>query len=187
MTCAGEKRRVFISHHQSDNNEVNKFIDEFANTYKVFTPYVLGANSNYDMINSSNPAYVIAQIREKYLKDSTVTIVLIGSCTHSRRYIDWEIKSSLRQSNIESPNGTIAILLPSMGTSGHLPERLRDNWNKENKDCFARYYSYPTSANQLGGWIDDAYNARTTRSKFIVNSQDIMKYNGKCKVCAETH
>lgn len=187
MTYAGTKRRVFISHHQSDNEEVNEFIDTFANQHKVFTPYVLGANSNYDMIDSSNPAYVMTQIRKNYLQDSTVTIVLIGSCTHSRRYIDWEIKSSLRQSDTELPNGLIGILLPSMGSSGYLPERLRENWNKEKKNCFARYYCYPTSANQLGSWIDDAYNARTTRAEFIVNTQDMMKYNAKCKVCGETH
>jgi hypothetical protein len=187
MTYLGTKRRVFISHHQSDNIEVNKFIDDFSNIHKVFTPYVLGANSNYEMIDSSNPAYVMSQIRQKYLQDSTVTIVLIGSCTHSRRYIDWEIKSSLRQSETELPNGLIGILLPSMGSSGHLPDRLKANWNKENKDSFARYYKYPTSAEQLGRWIDDAYNARTTRAEYISNTQDMMKYNGKCKVCKETH
>ncbi|MGZ9569551.1 TIR domain-containing protein [Alcaligenes nematophilus] len=187
MTYTGTKRRVFISHHQSDNKEVNEFIDTFANEHKVFTPYVLGANSNYDMIDSSNPAYVMSQIRKNYLKDSSVTIVLIGSCTHSRRYVDWEIKSSLRQSDTELPNGLIGILLPSMEKSGHLPERLRDNWNTEHKDCFARYYAYPTSMDRLGAWIDDAYNARTTRAKFIANSQDMMKYNGKCKVCGVTH
>lgn len=187
MTYTGTKRRVFISHHQSDNVEVNEFIDTFANNHKIFAPYVLGAGSNYDMIDSSKPAYVMTQIREKYLQDSTVTIVLIGSCTHSRRYIDWEIKSSLRQSDSELPNGLIGILLPSMGNSGHLPERLRVNWNKEHKNCFARYYSYPNSPEQLGTWIDDAYNARTSRSGFIANPQDMMKYNGKCKVCDETH
>ncbi len=187
MAYTGTKRRVFVSHFQGDNYEVNAFINEFANRQGVFTPYVLGANSNYDMIGSSNPAYVMSQIRQNYLKDSTVTIVLIGNCTHSRRYVDWEIKSSLRQSDTELPNGLIGILLPSMGNSGHLPQRMRDNWNQENKNSFARYYAYPSTAAELGSWIDDAYNSRTTRSSFIVNSQEMMKYNGKCKVCDETH
>jgi len=185
MPYQGVRRKVFISHYKGDKDEVNAFINEFVHSERVFTPYVLGANNNDDFIESTNPAYVMTQIRRKYLKDSTVTIVLIGSCTHSRRYIDWEIKSSLRQGNY-TPNGLIGIILPSQGNSAYLPARLKANWNKEEQDCYARYYVYPSSATVLGNWIDDAYNARTTRNQFIVNQQDMMKYNGKCKVCDGT-
>ena len=76
MAYTGIKRKVFISHYKGDKNEVNAFIDEFANKHKVFTPYVLGANENDDFINSTNPTYVMSQIRKKYLQDTTVTIVL---------------------------------------------------------------------------------------------------------------
>ncbi|WP_209440993.1 TIR domain-containing protein [Paenibacillus maysiensis] len=34
-------------------------------------------------------------MRTKHLKDSTVTFVLIGESTWSRRWVDWEIYSSL--------------------------------------------------------------------------------------------
>lgn len=44
--------------------------------------------------DSNNPEYIMRRIREEKLHDSTVTIVLIGNCTHSRRYVDWEIKAS---------------------------------------------------------------------------------------------
>jgi len=33
------------------------------------------------------------RIREEKLQDSTVTIVLVGNCTNSRRYVDWKIKA----------------------------------------------------------------------------------------------
>lgn len=186
MAYQGVKHRVFISHYRGDRTEVDAFIQNFSNKEKVFTPYVLGANDNDDFINSSDPAYVMTQIRKKYLQDTTVTIVLIGSCTHSRRYVDWEIKSSLRQGEY-TPNGLIGIILPSQGNSVHLPPRFRANWEENHIDCYARYYIYPQSANTLGGWINDAYNARTARAKFITNSQDMMKYNAKCKVCEITH
>lgn len=187
MVYQGTKRRVFISHFRGDRNEVDDFINEFAKRHGVFTPYVLGANDNDDFIDSDNPEYVMTQIRVKYLKDSTVTIVLIGSCTHSRRYIDWEIKSSLRQGDQYTPNGLIGIVLPSSGNSAHLPPRFKKNWCKDEKDCYARYRSHPSSPEQLSNWIEDAYNARTTRSKYIVNPQDMMKYNAKCNVCGITH
>ena len=104
MAYTGIKRRVFISHYRGDKNEVDAFIDYFANQQKVFTPYVLGANDNDDFIDSGNPEYVMTQVRKKYLQDTTVTIVLVGSCTHSRRYVDWEIKSSLRQGERSGPH-----------------------------------------------------------------------------------
>ncbi|WP_216628288.1 TIR domain-containing protein [Paenibacillus germinis] len=112
MAYRGLRRKVFISHYKGDRNEVDAFIQKFANEEKVFLPYVLGANDNDEFINSSNPEYVMTQIRKKYLEDTTVTIVLVGSCTHSRRYIDWEIKSSLRQGE-HTPNGLMGIILPS--------------------------------------------------------------------------
>lgn len=186
MPYQGIKRRVFISHYRGDKLEVDNFINKFANVEKVFTPYVLGANDNDDFINSSNPEYVMSQIRENYLKDSTVTIVLVGSCTHSRRYIDWEIKSSFRQGNY-APNGLIGIILPSQGKTAYLPPRFEKNWNSNEFNCYARYYTYPSSASILSGLIDDAYNARTGRVKFIINPQDMMKYNSKCKICGLTH
>ena len=188
MAYYGTRRRVFISHYKGDRQEVDDFIDYFANQEQVFTPYVLGANDNDDFINSTNTDYVMSQIRKKYLLDTTVTIVLIGRCTHSRRYVDWEIKSSLTQGQT-APNGLIGIVLPSQGNSAHLPPRIKENWESRELSCYARYLPYPSPSGsaELGGWIDDAYNARTARAHLIKNSQDMMKYNHKCEVCGITH
>lgn len=183
MISNTNRRRVFISHYKGDRIEVDAFIKEFTT---VFIPKVLGANDNDDFINSTNTDYVMQRIREKYLGDSTVTIVLIGSCTHSRRYVDWEIKSSLRQGQY-TPNGLIGIVLPSKGNSAHLPPRMKANWTKVESDCYARYRPYPSTAQQLANWIEDAYQARTSRAHLIQNSQDMMKYNGVCKICGVTH
>ncbi|OZQ77437.1 TIR domain-containing protein [Paenibacillus odorifer] len=186
MTYQGVRRKVFISHFREDRSEVDAFIERFANREKVFIPYVLGANSNDEFIQSRNPEYVMTQIRKKYLQDTTVTIALVGSCTHSRRYVDWEIKTSLRQGEY-IPNGLMGIILPSQGQAAYIPPRLEANWSPDNINCYARYWVYPNSAEQLGAWIEDAYNARYSRNKMIKNSQDMMGYNAKCKVCNLTH
>lgn len=185
MAYKGIKRKVFISHYKCDRSEVDAFIEEFANKEQVFTPFVLGANDNDDFIDSSNPQYVMTQIRKKYLQDSTITIVLIGSCTHSRRYVDWELKSSLQQGT-SIPNGVIGIVLPSQKNSAYLPPRLEANWSKDT-ECYAQYRPYPTTPEQLGAWIDEAYKARTTKAYLINNTKDMMKYNRECKICKKTH
>jgi hypothetical protein len=185
MVYNGTRRKVFISHYKGDKNEVEEFITRFANQEKVFIPYVLGANNNDDFIDSTKTDYVMTQIRKKYLQDTTITIVLIGNCTHSRRYVDWELKSSLRQGEY-TPNGVLGILLPSTGGSAHLPARLKDNWDRE-KDCYASYRPYPANSQQLGSWIEEAFSARDKKAHLIKNSKDMMKYNQKCLVCGVTH
>lgn len=180
-----QKHKVFISHYKGDRTEVDKFIQTFAQHYGVFTPYVLGAGDNDDFINSTDTDYVMSQIRKKYLQDTTVTIVLVGSCTHSRRYVDWEIKSSLRQGE-QLPNGLLAIALPSQGNSAYLPPRFIQNW-KEDGSGYAKFYSYPTSPQMLANWIENAYQARFTKAHLISNCQEMMKYNACCKVCRVTH
>lgn len=180
------KRKVFISHHKRDRVEVDNFIRQFAKIENVFIPYVLGANDNDEFVNSNDTAYVMSRIRAKYLQDTTVTIVLVGSCTHSRRYVDWELKSSLRQGEY-TPNGVMGIILPSQGNNCWMPPRLEANWTKDHINCYSRYWIYPRSASELRTWIEDAYQARTTRAHLIQNSQEMMKNNRCCKVCNVTH
>lgn len=86
------KRKVFISYYHGDQEAVNKFVKDFGD---VFIPKTVGVkDGDFDFV-SNNPEYIMRRIREEKLGDSTVTIVLIGECTHSRRYVDWEIKASL--------------------------------------------------------------------------------------------
>lgn len=181
------KRKVFISYHHSDQREVDEFINRFAYREGIFIPKMLGRDGfNNDIINSTNPEYVMNQIRQRYLEDSTVTIVLVGSCTHSRRYIDWELKASLRQGSY-IPNGVMGIILPSLGSNADLPPRLNENWNHGHENCYARYWIYPQSGHELSNLIEDAFNARTSRSHLIKNSQSMMKYNSKCSIHGVTH
>ena len=180
------KRKVFISYYHGDQDAVNKFINDFSD---VFIAKTVGVKDGDFDINSNNPQYIMRKIRETKLSDSTVTIVLIGSCTHSRRYVDWEVKASLQQGET-LPNGLIAINLPYMGKQGALPSRISDNLCRDpnGKDTgYARYYIYPDSKEMLYNWIEEAHSARTNRSNLIKNSNEMMKYNSKCNKHGITH
>ncbi len=179
-------RTVFVSFSHLDQQSVDDFIVTWTENERVFIPKILGVGDEDDFINSDNPEYVMAQIRSRYLEDSTVTIALIGPCTHSRRYVDWEIKASLTQGDDYLPNGLLGILLPGL-RSAHLPPRFKLNWNSNEHNCYARYRVSPQSAWQLSSWIEDALAARTERSQFIENPREMMKYNSTCAVCSVTH
>lgn len=187
MPYYGTKRKVFISFHQKDQTEVEDFIGHWAEREGLFIPKVLGISDNDDFINSENPDYVMGQIRRRYLGDSTVTIVLVGTCTHSRRYVDWELKASLRQGENYIPNGVMGITLPSWRKEAPLPQRLKENWASGHQNCYARYWVAPGTADDLIGFIEDAYNARTQRPHLIQNGSTMMRYNRKCEFCGVTH
>jgi len=176
-----KRRKCFVSYYSGDKVIADNFVSNFSD---VFIPKVIGISSRGDLINSDNSEYVISIIRSDYIGDSTVTICLIGTCTHGRRFVDWELKASLRAGGDSLPNGLIGILLPGM-TSGNLPGRFKENYKED--DGYAIYRAYPDSKDQLRGWIEDAYARRSNRNHLISNSRDTMRYNGKCLVHQETH
>jgi hypothetical protein len=171
------RHKCFISFHHADEDQVETFIETFAST---FIPRVLGVSDEDDFINSEDTEYVMDQIREKYLTDSTVTIVLVGRCTWARRYVDWEVYSTLRNDKYNRRSGLVAITLPSAANySGKcLPPRVADNVH--DADGYARWYKYPSSQTTLQAWIEEAFNARISKIELIDNTRSRMIHNSRC-------
>lgn len=178
------RRKVFISYHHNDQDELNDFVNTFDKERKVFIGRVLGSDMEQDIIDSDDTDYVMRRIRDLYLKDSTVTIVLIGKCTWARRYVDWEIQASLRHGETVTPNGLLGVKLPSYkrGRPRRYPNRLNLNLKQDDKqeDCYARVIDYPQRKDTLANWIEDAFKARTSRAHLIVNPRERFTNNRKC-------
>lgn len=178
------RRKCFVSYYSGDKVAVDRFVAAFNH---VFIPKAIGVSDGDDFINSDDSDYVMSRIRQKYLGDSSVTLCMIGHCTHGRRYIDWELKTTLRRGSY-TPNGLVGILLPHMGDSGHLPDRFRENWNGDDESRgYALYRSYPPGQETLRAWIETAHARRTSHADLIQNSQSMLKYNRQCKVHGVTH
>lgn len=174
------RRKCFISYHHADQDEVIDFVDTFDHAGDVFIRRLLGESPD-DLIDSTNADYVMSQIRQRYLKDSTVTIVMLGRCTWARRYVDWEIQSSLRQGQSTIPNGLLGIKLSSFGG---FPQRFNANLmapNDTRAGCYARHITYPTNLSALQSAIEAAYQRRTTHAKYIVNPRERMKISRQCQ------
>lgn len=176
------RHKVFISYHHADQQQVDAFIRQFDHLQDTFIARGLGREMPGDVIDSDDPEYVMRKIRELYLKDSTVTLVLVGSCTWARRYVDWEIQGSLRRpADGPPPNGLLGVVLPSAGTQPQAPERLRINLKGPNAtQGYARWYYYPQTKSELASWIEDAFQARTARAHLIDNPRDRKKHNSPC-------
>lgn len=168
------RRKCFITYHHADDAVVQRFVETFDHSGDVFIVRRLGEMPN-DIVDSTNTDYVMRRIREDYIKDSTVTLVLAGRCTWARRYVDWEIQASLRQPTNGLPNGLLGIKLPSFS---QWPERLSMNMNGD--DRYAGWIDYPATLQSLQNAIEWAFSHRATHASKIVNPRDRFSYNRTC-------
>lgn len=177
------RHKCFISYHHDNQDEVDQFVATFDHDRDVFIARGLGQEMAQDIIDSDNTSYVMQRIRELYLIDSTVTIVLMGKCTWARRYVDWEIQASLRHGQTVTANGLLGIKLPSHPMrNGQFPNRLNANLKQsdDQEDCYARWIEYPTRSDTLANAIDAAFSRRTTHENWINNPRDRFLYNRSC-------
>jgi hypothetical protein len=173
------KHKVFISyHHANDEGYKKEFVKLFSEILDGFIDNSVWDGDIDDTNLSAEQIY--KKIRDDYIKDSTVTIVLIGEETWKRKHIDWEIATSLVNGSVNKRNGLIGILLPSRDdyNTGKfspctIPPRLYDNV----KNGYAKIYDWSYDVNFIKKIIDEAFNRRF--KKKADNSRDRFKHNKK--------
>lgn len=169
------RHRCFLSYHGRDRAAMETFVDDFDERTDLMI--TTGVVSDDDFIDSDNFAYVNRQIRKRYLQTSTVTIVLIGTCTWSRRFVDWEVAASLAQPASGLPNGLLAIDLSGNGLIRHrLPDRVALNV----ESGYAQHRAYPRSGATLANWIHEAWLSRTVHARWIENPRVRRSRNSPC-------
>lgn len=177
------RHKVFISFHHEDQE------------YKDYFVHALGDDiidksvKDGDIADGIDTDIIRQRIRDNFIRDATVTIVLIGPCTWQRKHVDWEIGSSLRKTKLNSRCGLLGIILPNHCDydtnschSNLIPPRLADNCNGGHS--YAQIYNFPAlfynSIEDIRKWIDLAFLRRDRISPD--NSRPQFKYNrsGDC-------
>ncbi len=156
-----KRHNVFVSYHHNQDQAHKTRFERLMRSKIVDMSVNLG-----DIIGENQPTEaVLQQIREDHIARVSVTVVLIGRCTWKRKYVDWEIGASLRDTPTNPRCGLIGILLPDhpdFGERGYrrnlLPPRLVDNLNGENS--FAAVYDWSNDADAVQGWIHKAFSRR---------------------------
>jgi hypothetical protein len=172
------RHKCFVSYRVDDLDEVTTFLDSFGSE---FIARSVGVTEEDDFVDSTDPEYIKRRIREDYLTDSTVTIVLLGRCTWSRKFVDWEISSSLRDDSINKRSGLLAMPLPSMNNNSVLPARIKDNWVEgDPASSYAVYASYPTQASVLRARIEEAFAGRIAKADKVNNTNALRQNNAAC-------
>jgi hypothetical protein len=101
-----QKHKVFISYHHENDARAKEYLSGLG----IFTDVSLDTGDISDTLGDEE---IRVEIRDNFLRNSTVTILLVGLETKNRKHIDWEIYSSMRDSTKNKKSGILIIQLPS--------------------------------------------------------------------------
>ena len=105
------KHKVFISYHHHLDQDYKDYLEELNEEHQIFINQSVKLGEIDDSLSTET---IREKIRDEYLQDSSVLILLVGLETKNRKHIDWEIYSSMRDSKKKKKSGILVINLPTI-------------------------------------------------------------------------
>jgi hypothetical protein len=109
-----ELHKVFISYHHGNDSEYKDRLIAINDLYEIFIDASVDTGEIDNDLDDQNVRQII---RDEYLKNSSVTIVLVGTETKKRKHVDWEIFSSMINGKVNKKSGVLVINLPTIACS----------------------------------------------------------------------
>lgn len=187
-----DRHGVFVSYyHEQDQKYRDLFEELFSDVYDIMESKSVEIG-DIDPNIKTETVYQI--IRDKHLRHSTVTVVLVGAKTWQRKYVDWEIYSSLRATKSNSRSGLIGILLPTYKVPRHdhpaykitqgvpynrqtIPPRLYDNLDDKPNRSYATLHKWSENPSEVQRWIQNAYKKRKSKTILPNNKRKLFAKN----------
>ncbi len=110
--------KVFISYHHDYDQKYKEALIEFGKRYSIFVDRSVDTGDIPDIWTNEQ---IRRTIRDRYLRDSTVTVVLVGTETRRRKLVDWEIHSSMYDGSVNKRSGIVVINLPGISNYFNAP------------------------------------------------------------------
>ena len=151
------RHKVFVSLHDSDFRYRDTFVDMMEGN--IIDESV--GDGDINVHNSVDTTHRI--IRDDFIADATVTVVLVGACTWQRKYVDWEIGSSLRNTYNNPRCGLMGIILPThpnYRNDKYMPNLIPPRLSKNCSIEYASMYKWTDNTSCAQNWIDQAFSKR---------------------------
>lgn len=104
------RHKVFISCYYAEDGYYKELLENWNDSAEIFIDYSV---QEYDIEDYGLTSEQIRRIiRDDYIRDSTVTIVLCGPNTRRRKHVDWEIHATMYDSSLNPQGGLIVINVP---------------------------------------------------------------------------
>lgn len=141
--------KIFISYHHANDQWYKEELLRLNEVHNIFIDQSVDTGGIDDNLEDQRIREII---RDDYLKDSTVTILLVGTETKNRKHIDWELYSSMYDGQKNKKSGILIVNLPSTDcayyTASHSGEKERiypeiENWMSiDDRSEYERRYPY---------------------------------------------
>ena len=105
--------KVFITYHHKRDQRYKKSLLQINEQHRIFIDKSVHTGAISDDLDDQTIRRII---RDDYLRDSTVTILLVGIETRGRKHVDWEVYSSMIDGPVNKKSGILVINLPSTGS-----------------------------------------------------------------------
>ena len=163
------RHKTFVSYHHANDQDRKQIFDlRFGNKFEILQR---GSVDLGDIDPSLQTDTIRQKIRDEYLRDCSVTVVLVGTQTWQRKHVDWEIGATLRHTQYNPRGGLLGIMLPSYRNAypnaltlrrdgsiatydpNTIPPRLHDN-----VQCgYAMLHPWTEDPEEVQEWIHAAY------------------------------
>jgi len=101
--------KVFISYHHESDQSYKEYLVQMSQSHRLFLDRSVNTGDIGDSLSDERIREII---RDDYLRDSTVTIVLVGLETRRRKHVDWEIYSIMFDGKVNKKSGILIVNLP---------------------------------------------------------------------------
>ena len=161
---------MFISYYHNDDEYYRNKFEEFFGDLFINKSVKLG-----DIDEDLSTDYIKRLIREDYISDTSVVVVLVGKNTYCRKHVDWEISAGLLNNT-----GLIGLILPTHKCykkdtcfNKDLPDRLVANLDTK----YALLYKWTENKSAMKNIIEKAFENKLKMQDKKVNPKNQMKKN----------
>jgi hypothetical protein len=105
--------RTFISYHHANDQAYKDQLVNWASLNGLMQDMSVSTGEINDEFDSETIRRII---RDQYLRNSEVTILLAGRETRYRKHVDWELKSTMIDGRLNRRSGILVINLPNSGS-----------------------------------------------------------------------
>lgn len=103
-------QKVFISYYHKDAQFYKDALIESNNKFQMFIDVSVDTGDIDDSLLTDEQIRI--KIRDDYIKDADVLILLCGKNSKHRKHIDWELHAAMYKSSIKDPIPILVINLP---------------------------------------------------------------------------
>lgn len=102
--------RIFVSYHHSNDQQYKAALVNLNERLGVFVDHSVDTGN----IDPNLPPQTIrGKIRDEYLRESSITVLFVGTGTAGRKHVDWEVYSSMINGRVNRKSGIVVVQLPS--------------------------------------------------------------------------